>query len=228
METIILVVGIVLFVLLIISGVVVWWFFYNVSKCSGTDWVWDNSCLFFKELSYDASLKDPSEIPMYLADFRYVKGAGPSLCYPMWYRFVYVDVKTGGYSKPSPWTSIPIQSGASVFPCYESSDEYHNNFVSSVKCPFNTSNTCKFNQPVVGIVFSQYKPFVEQNNKIIGINVHRYTGRWNDLTPPDNSEMGEIIGILTNTQSHGVKYTCTDVVFNPCIGKSECGRCPGC
>ena len=47
---------------------------------------------------YDGSLKSPAHLRPALTDFRHSGGSGPSVFLPCWYRFRYVDVKTGGYS----------------------------------------------------------------------------------------------------------------------------------
>lgn len=205
---------IILFILIAVSIVIYFYFDSTRSTCSSSEWVWDSSCLFFREISPDDSLKTPSQV-LYLLNFNNTPGGGPSVCLPMWYKFKYVNLVTGGYSKASKWTTLPVQAGAENLPC-------------NGKCPFPTgSASCKFNQPVIGTSNLDYIPFQRQpDGSFIGVNVHRYVGRWGDTQPPSDNEEGTIIGILVPSSSEN--FTCTDVLFNPCIGQSACNRCPNC
>jgi len=215
-----IVVGIVVFIFLIgMVGVLVWWFWgsSNVDKCGG-GWLWDPECHFFQERFLDDTLDSPSSLALSLVGFSNVPGAGPSLCYPMWYKFKYVNVDTGGYSSSSAWTKSAVQAGSSTLPC------------TTEVCPFPVGReSCLFNQPVLGISNLQYNPFQRlPDGRYVCVNVHRYVGRWGSTTPP-SSEDGDIIGILIPSSVFpGISFVCTDVLYNPCVDESACNRCPNC
>ncbi len=179
-----------------------------------SDWVWADNCLHFKEKFFDSSLKSPKNIKPYLVNFTYARGGGSPLYLPMWYRFRYVDTKTGGYSEFSDWTKTPIISGSCCLPCPKGMGN----------CPTTGYETCSFNQPTIGVSSkdSQYSPTRPQPNlHFIYINLHRYVGKTPTETeqPPKNVQ-DKIIGFLSPGNSiDGVQYyTWTDVLSNPCTG----------
>lgn len=177
-----------------------------------SNWLWDKSCLFFQEKFYDSSLKSPENIEPVLTSFRFAQGAGSPFFLPCWYRIRYINVKTGGYSKFSKWTRLPVISGACKLPCPNDG------------CGSNTKTgyeSCDANQPTIGISKnqSQYNPYTQQKDgSYIYINLHRYTGKsFTDSDPPPDDAEDEIIGYLTLGTVDGVSYyDWTDALFNPC------------
>lgn len=139
------------------------------NSCSNSDWLWIDNCLGFQELNPDPTLLSPSNEKLYLVKFANTAGAGPPMCKPMWYRFRYVNVKTGGYSPFSAWTTNPIFAGANNLPCLQGNGN----------CPTSVpegSQSCQFNAPTVGIpslLYSPTQPTV--SGSFIYANVHRYT-----------------------------------------------------
>lgn len=191
------------------------------------DWVWSPDCKYFEEKSFDPTLKDPSQLQLYLVKFDNVSGAGPPVCLPMWYCFRYVNVKTGGYSKFSKWTSGPVWAGGKPLPCVKGLGECDDKYVLQGK------KTCNFNQPSIGIPDLQYNPLkLQPGNTFVYANIHRYVGNPGDTKPPGSPESTktEIVGYLIPSKAvPGIKYAWPDVSFNPCAeGGPDCGRCRGC
>lgn len=177
----------------------------------GSDWVWNSSCLYLNEKFHDPSLKSPKDLSPVLVNFRYSEGSGPSFFRPCWYRFRYVNVKTGGYSDFSSWTKSPVISGGKDLPCPDG------------KCHFKEGKpSCTFNQPVIGIAEDQveYSPTQQTSDQsFIYMNLHRYVGDSpTDSEPPPDDVNDEIIGFLLPPQFVGGKkyYTWTDALSNPC------------
>lgn len=196
----------------------IWWV-RNLPKptpgktCHNTDWSWNNSCLYFDEKTYDPTLKSPADIKPYLIGFSNSSGAGNPLYLPMWYRFRYVNVVTGGYSDFSQWTSSPVISGGCCLPCPEGVG----------KCSFSQgSSTCSYNSPIIGIAQSEsaYNPYSPQpDGSFIYINVHRYVGKsYTDITPPSSDVEDEIVGYMIPGNIYGgvSYYGLKDVLYNPC------------
>jgi len=211
--------------LLLTIGFGIWTFLLEKphpgTDCLKSGWVWNPNCKYFEEKFYDSSLADPSDLQLYLVKFSRVSGAGSPVCLPMWYRFRYVNVKTGGYSKFSKWTSSPVRAGGKDLPCLG-------------KCNPNLvpegGKTCYFNQPAIGLPNLQYDPLDRQpGNTFIYATIHRYVGKPGETKPPESPE-DEIIGFLMPTKTlPGIKYAWNDVVFNPCNDNPPgCGRCQGC
>lgn len=185
-------------------------------KVNQPTWNWDSSCNYIEETSFDESLKSPSNLRPYLVGFQFSQGAGNSIFLPCWYRFRYVNVKTGGYSEFSDWCSYPVLSGGCKLPCPGG------NCGNYIKQGYYS---CGYNQPILGISTSssQYNPLAPQTEEVIYINLHRYVSpNPENITPPDPDVQDEIVGLLLPTQNfNGQKYyTCVDVLNNPC--KSGC------
>jgi hypothetical protein len=221
-------------ILLITTGFGVWSYrldnasIQKITPCKlrSPDQKWDTSCLFFQEISPDTKLADPSDLQLSLLQFSYVNSAGPPLTVPMWYRFRYVNTKTGGYSKFSKWTSSPVQAGSNNLPCLQSTCDGNN-----VK---GGKKSCSFNKPTMGILSNLLHYNITQNPSIY-INVHRWIPPNNDVSnhnpPPDDQDISksEIVGFLLpprfiNGKTYNVVY---DIVYNPCVN-SSCDSAPGC
>lgn len=181
---------------------------------SDSDFMWNDSCLYIDEVKYDSSLQSPKNLSPVLTNFTTASGS-PSFYKPAWYRFRYVNTKTGAYSDFSGWSKSPVISGSCCLPC------------PGGKCSFNVGgSTCSANQPQIGIASDevQYSPTkLQPDGSFIYMNLHRYVD--NDITnttPPDDSVQDEIVGYLLPTAFVGGKtyYTWTDALKNPCEGKS--------
>lgn len=192
------------------------------NSCTGTGWEWNDSCSSFKEISYDSTLSSPEGLTPYLIGFSYSSGTGSPLYLPMWYRFRYVNVLTGGYSKFSNWSLSPVISGSCCLPCPDGVG------VCSSQVP-QGPKTCSYNKPIIGISQSDsnYNPFVPQSDgSFIYINVHRYVGKsYNDLTPPSATAQDEIIGYMTTGFNYegNSYYGMVDVLNNPCSTSTTTG-----
>jgi len=208
----------------------IWWV-KKLSKptpgrsCHNTGWVWNDSCLYFDEKQYDPTLSSPSDLQPYLIGFSSSPSVGNPLYLPMWYRFRYVNVVTGGYSDFSKWTSSPVISGSCCLPCPGGAG----------KCSFTQGpTTCSYNYPVIGISESDssYKPYTPQpDGSFIYINVHRYVGKsYTDNTPPSDNVEDEIVGYMTPGKQYGGVnyYSLNDVLYNPCSEGNaySVGTCP--
>lgn len=225
----------ILFLIILISTIIlliyfIWWT-KNLAKpkpgrdCMSSGWAWNESCLFFNETTYDPSLNSPKDLRPYIIGFSYSSSAGNSLYLPMWYRFRYVNVKTGGYSDFSKWSSSPVISGSCCMPCPDGVS------ICESQVP-QGSKTCTYNRPSIGISQedSAYNPNVMQTDgSFIYINVHRYVGKSsNDLTPPADNVTDEIVGYMSSGYYYGGinYYGLADFLNNPCNpGSSTSGTC---
>lgn len=181
-------------------------------NCKSSGWKWDDSCLYFEELQPDPTLLTPAGIKPYLIGFDYSASAGNPLVLPMWYRFRYVNVNTGGYSDFSEWTQSPVISGSCCLPCPEGAG----------KCSFSEGGgTCSFNRPTIGVKKeeAQYDPYTPTlTGDYIYINIHRYVGSdFSDISPPDENVQDEIVGYLIPGKVYNGEtyYYLIDVLFNP-------------
>lgn len=196
-----------LILIMIGLGYSVWWVKTLEKPSPGNSckngWMWDDTCTYIKEIKQDATLKSPSAPPS-LINFTKSEGAGPPIFLPMWYRYRYVNVVTGGYSEFSPWSKAPVMSGECDLPCIDD------------KCSFTTGpGSCTFNQPVVGVDKSsiEYSPVDKgTGGELIYMNLHRYVGQ----EPPTDTTKDEIVGVMIVPRS-GKYYTYIDVLKNPCI-----------
>ena len=218
---------IVFLVLAATLAVFAWWVYKLKKPHAGvnchthSDWLWSQDCLSFQEKFLDKSLKSPKSLNLVLTDFTSAEGGGPPIQLPMWYRFRYVNVKTGGYSEYSAWTKSPVIAGSCCLPCPGGPGQ---------GCPSlvpQGSVTCNFNQPTIGISskISQYSPTNPlSDGGFIYINLHRYVGEsYSDNNPPPDDAKDEIVGFLApgNIIDGTRYYEWTDVLFNPCKDK-EC------
>lgn len=198
-------------VLLIVFG---WWTYHLPQPKPGrdchktSDWKWSENCMYIQELTPDSTLESPSELSVYLVDFSYSPSLGKPFFLPVWYRFRYVNVMTGGYSDYSQWTTTPVISGSCTLPC------------AGGTCPSKGYSTCTYNRPVIGIstLDSQYNPTKYQSGTYVYLNLHRYVGTSSSQTSPPDNAKDEIIGTLQPGQYvGGVQYfTFSDVFDNPC------------
>lgn len=221
---------VVLVIILILIAVVIWiWIVKRKPKppidCTKSGWAWDPSCLFFKENYPDPSIIKPDN-QVYLVGFKRSDedAIGPPICIPMFYRFRFVNVITGGYGPLSKWTQSPVVSGGTNFPCVDE------------KCPSSVGEgkqSCNYNHPVVGVKDLHYNPNKPNNEgDFIWANIHRFDGTPDQTSPPPDSEEGKIVGYLYPTAGYpDIKYIWNDIFFNPCTNNNEpicLNRCAGC
>jgi hypothetical protein len=176
-------------------------------KASDPTAKWNNDCSYIQELILDPSMTTPST-PLYLEKFT----ASPSLGRPwgvnVWYKYKYVNKKTGGFSKSSPWTTTPIFSGSTKLPCDPTKS-----------CP-SGSDTCKANLPQLRLNNIAY-PLGSD----ILVNVHRYVTSLNDTAKPTDSVDGVIVGTIIPTGNSSGTFI--DTSKSPCE-ESTCNNILGC
>lgn len=222
------IIGITIIGVLIVVLIFFAWWVYGLQKptpgkdCQKSGWVWDSTCMYIKEIAPDSSLTSPSSLYPYLLSFSYSSSAGKSYFVPVWYRFRYVNTKTGGYSPFSEWTQNPILSGSCCLPCVNGLGQ----------CPATVSTLCTANRPEIGIPASEssYDPTKPQSDgSFIYLNLHRYVGTsYSDRDPPDPSVEDEIIGTLQPKSTDGVLYySWPDIVGVCSSGCSTPNWCSG-
>jgi len=214
-------------VLTVLFGLYVWNLQPTPHKCShatGTggskNWLWNSKCTGIQEIFYDSSIKSPGNTKPYLTEFKKgnVTEIGGSIFKPCWYRFRYVNTKTGAYSDFSDWTDYPVMSGSCCLPCFGGP----NKCSSSVNPGYNS---CQDNYPVIGALSSKihYKPDISNSNGQYVINLHRYVGdvkNGKNVKPPKTAKT-EVVGMLMIPSPDGMFYTWNDILENPC-GKKKC------
>lgn len=188
-----------------------------------TDWKWSQNCMYIEEVkpAPQGYFKSPKNLRLSLIDFSYSPSGGPAFSQPTWYRFRYVNVKTGEYSDFSDWTKSPVQAGSPNLPCEN-------------KC-IQGKETCTFNRPVIGIKpdNSFYNPnqnvVIDNIPTMIYINIHRWVNPdVSDTKPPLPDVKDEIVGLVMPSSIKGEKYlSFTDIGNNPCL-KVRCLLNPSC
>lgn len=182
---------------------------------------WNDDCSALQELKYDGEMPDASPYELFLDTFEYSSGAGLPFCAPTWYKFVYVDPKTGNYGNPSQWTQSAIFAGGpAVNQCWPCTSN-NNNILSCTNCSIpEGKDSCTFNKPTLTIPCGEGqlpappgKPDNEGN--LYFANVHRWRGSIGDPNPPPDGAPGTIIGFLFPPDS---KNNCKfiDATNNPC------------
>lgn len=171
---------------------------------------WSKDCSFIEETSLDTSLKTPTE-PLFLGAFTHAPGMGNPWGANVWYRYNYVDGKTGKYSSPSPWTPSPITAGSSTLPCL------HGN-CSTMKN--SGKDSCTSNLATLSLS----SPLDYGVSSGIYANVHRYVAPLNNTTPPTSNTPGKIVGMLTPS---GSSVLFIDTSESPCKDVS-CTNVKGC
>lgn len=147
------------------------------------EWVRPN-CVYVQEKYLDDTIPGPKQ-NLYLGSFTYSQSIqGGPLCDPTYYAFRYVRMSDGGYSKMSPWMTIPVQSGANNLPCYPT-DPLNVDQCKAVGITTG-SQSCSFNRPEIVTVddldLSMKEGYV--------LNLHRQIGKLN----PDSE--GDTVGFL--------------------------------
>lgn len=176
----------------------------------------DPTCSYVLEKYQDPTLKAPTQ-PLYLTNFEYIPEQGAPWCVPTWYAFRYVRVSDGGYSTLSEWTHLPVQAGASMFPCPDGKCWFK---TASGGAPLSGTETCHFNAPVIGTI----GPLDYDITQGVYANVHRQHGAL------DPSSEGEIVGFLipsgyTNPAEWQAHNVMTDILFSNIQQSAECKGC---
>ena len=169
----------------------------NCSSLKKSGDLWSDDCSTIVEKDFDGTLKQPSK-PLYLSGFRESKSFGKPLGANTWYRYRYVNSKTGGYSKFSPWTESPIIAGGKNLPCKDGD-------CSSLS---QDGNFCKSNIVELSIDGLDYS--MSDN---IYANVHRYASP-NGEKPTDTTENDKAVGYLL--PSGAKTWTFVDVSSSVC------------
>jgi hypothetical protein len=180
--------------------------------------VWNENCLYPQATGeLDTSMKDPSDMQLFMADFSYSSAGGLPLCRPMWYRFRYVNDATGNYSEFSEWTCAAVMAGGTNLPCI-------GNCPPTGPCDERISGeaSCSFNRVTMGVTTDlQYNTTtLEKDGSINWAVVYRYVGNMGDdpTKPPDDTpNIGEPLGYLAPTASYsGYTNAFVDIGNNPC------------
>jgi hypothetical protein len=213
-------------ILLVVLGIIaiflVWLIYYvyklekplpgncDYLKVSKPDVKWSPDCSYIQELVLDTSLQTPTE-PLFLTRF----SSSPTLGQPwganVWYKYKYVNSKTGGYGKASPWTQSPISAGSTNLPCQSGN-------CSSIQ--YSGKDSCKSNLAQLKINSLAY-PLGSDNY----INVHRYVSPLNTTTPPVDSVDGKIVGMVLPNGAGGGTFI--DLSTSPC-DEVTCSNIAGC
>ena len=156
------------------------------------DVMWNDDCSAIIENKFDGTMKQPSK-PLYLVNFRNSTSFGKALGANVWYRYRYVDGKTGNYSKFSPWTQSPIIAGGKNLPCKDGD-------CSNVDAGKNNKNYCKSNLVELGIDDLDY---TLQSG--VYANVHRYASK-NAEPPSDDLKNDKIVGYLFSSGANSWKF----------------------
>lgn len=169
---------------------------------------WNSDCTSFQELLLDPSLSTPTE-PFYLDKFT----SSPSLGQPwgvnVWYKYKYVNGKTGGFSKSSPWTQYPIYAGSPNLPCENE----------SCNITYSGKDSCKSNLAQLKI-----KNIAYPLGSDIMVNVHRYVTSLTNKDKPSDSIDGNLVGYVIQTGSGGIFI---DTSKSPC-DEINCSNVQGC
>ncbi len=173
---------------------------------------WSDDCSFIQELKPDSSLKTPS-VPLHLLSFTNAPGMGAPWGANIWYRYNYVNGKTGGYSKSGPWTTLPITAGSVKLPCVTSNCS---------NMQYSGKDSCNANLATLGTA-SALDYGITSN---IYANVHRYVAPLTDTTPPTDNTPGKLIGMLIQGET-GNGAIFVDTSKSPCT-EISCSNVKGC
>lgn len=173
---------------------------------------WSNDCSYIQELLLDTSIQTPT-IPLTLTKFTSAASLGPAWSVNVWYKYKYVNSKTGEYGKSSPWTKTAITAGSSTLPCGNSDAS---NTCGTLQ--FSGKDSCKSNLPQLQVPNLLYPVGSDYY-----ANVHRYVSS-SSLQPDDKTD-GKVVGMLYPDGNGGGMFI--DTSSSPC-NEIPCGNIIGC
>lgn len=180
-------------------------------KSTNPDVKWSNDCSYIQELLLDTSIQTPTE-PLYLTKFTSSPSLGPAWSVDVYYKYKYVNGKTGEYGKSSTWTKSAIRAGSINLPC-------NSNDSSVCNIQFSGKDSCKSNLPQLNVDKLVYPP-----GSNFYANVHRYVTSAGS-SPPDSTIDGKVVGMIYPNGSGGGVFI--DTSSSPCKDIA-CGNITGC
>ena len=196
----------------------------NCDKLRKENPVWSENCAYPQATGkLDTSMATPTDL-LYMASFSYSTAGGLPMCLPLWYRFRYVNSKSGNYSNFSKWSCSAVTAGGTNLPCVGCTE-------GSCSDKISGPASCSFNRVVMGVTTDlQYNTLSPTGDGSINAAVvYRYVGKSTDVdTPPsDDPTIGEPLGMLALTSSYsGYTNVFTDIGNNPCPAINTSAGCP--
>ena len=219
----------VMFILMVI-GFAVWVYTLpppyvkNCKQWRKTNPAFNEDCLYPRAIGVqDPSMKNPSEMQLFMAGFSYSASGGLPLCLPLWYRFRYVNDISGNYSEFSKWTCSAVMAGGTNLPCPPDCSEG--------MCDERISgqDSCTFNRVVMGVTDDlQYGMTPDADGSVNWAVVYRYVGNADTVSdpPPEGDDVGDPLGTLKPIASGSYTNTFTDIGNNPCPEVNSKIGCP--
>jgi hypothetical protein len=178
-------------------------------KSTNPDVKWSSDCSYVQELLLTTAIQTPSE-PLHLTKFTSAPSLGPAWSVDVYYKYKYVNSKTGEYGKSSKWISSPITANSTKLPCGPEG---------CTNVQFTGKDSCRSNLPQLSVNKLSYPVGSD-----FYANVHRYVATHGSSSPSD-SEDGKIVGMLYPDGSGGGTFI--DTSSSPCK-EIPCGNITGC
>ena len=192
-----------LFVIFLILSCFLWYVWTvgikPVKNCGAKDVKWSDDCSYIQEKSFDKTIKKPN-VPLYLKGFTESESLGPALGANVWYRYRYVEGKTGKYGPFSPWTPSPIIAGNTILPCKNGDCS---------KVSKHGADSCQSNLIELGIDYLDYP--IDSGYYA---NIHRTFKSSKDDAPPDETTEDSIVGYLLPSGED--RFNFLDTSKSPC------------
>lgn len=198
----------------------------NCKEWRKTNPAMSENCLYPEAIGVqDPDMKDPSDMELFMTDFAYSSSGGLPLCRPLWYRFRYVNDKSGNYSKFSEWTCSAVMAGGTNLPCAKGCPE------GSCDERISGAASCSFNKVTMGVTEAlQYAMDSQEDGSVNWAVVYRYVGQDGDdvaKPPAEDVDIGEPLGTLRQSSSYtGYTNIFTDIGNNPCPQVNSKVGCP--
>lgn len=177
-------------------------------KSSNPTTKWSGDCSYIQELLLTSSIQTPTS-PLQLTKFTSSPSLGPAWSVDVYYKYKYVNSKTGEYGHASPWTKTAITAGSNTLPCGSNCGNVQ----------FSGKDSCRSNLPELQVDSLSYPIGSDYY-----ANVHRFVTSSKN-TPPADSDDGKIVGMLYPNGSGGGIFM--DTSNSPCKELS-CGNIVGC